>query len=61
MENGLICYPASGTADGASGDHVLLAPPFNIGEDELALLVGRLDCSIVDTLARTAPAAEALG
>ena len=61
MENGLICYPASGTADGTSGDHVLLAPPFNISEDELALLVARLDCSIAETLARTAPAAEALG
>jgi hypothetical protein len=61
MENGLICYPASGTADGTSGDHVLLAPPFNISEDELALLVARLDSSIAETLARTAPAAEALG
>jgi len=28
MEQGLICYPASGTADGRNGVHVLLAPPF---------------------------------
>ncbi|MFP4538208.1 MAG: aspartate aminotransferase family protein [Dichotomicrobium sp.] len=54
IANGLICYPASGTADGVSGDHVLLAPPFNISEDELALLVERLDASIDETLARTA-------
>lgn len=27
MENGLLCYPAGGTIDGRSGDHVLLAPP----------------------------------
>jgi len=57
MENGLICYPASGTADGVSGDHVLLAPPFNIGEDELALLVDRLARSVAQTLEITAPAA----
>lgn len=56
MEHGLICYPASGTADGVSGDHVLLAPPFNISEDELALLVERLARSIGRTLAITAPA-----
>ena len=28
QENGLICYPASGCADGVLGDHLLLAPPF---------------------------------
>ncbi len=61
MENGLICYPASGTADGVSGDHVLLAPPFNISEDDLALLVERLAVSVDQTLARTDPAAAALG
>jgi len=58
MDNGLICYPASGTADGVAGDHVLLAPPFNIGENELGLLVDRLALSVDQTLARTAPAAE---
>jgi len=57
MENGLICYPASGTADGVSGDHVLLAPPFNISEDELAILFDRLARSITQTLELTAPVA----
>jgi hypothetical protein len=55
MENGLICYPASGTADGVSGDHVLLAPPFNISEDELTILVERLARSVEQTLNATAP------
>jgi len=58
MANGLICYPASGTADGVAGDHVLLAPPFTISEDEVGLLVERLARSIAETLARTAPTAE---
>lgn len=46
MENGLICYPSSGTADGKRGDHVLLAPPFIISEYEVALLVERLSASM---------------
>jgi adenosylmethionine-8-amino-7-oxononanoate aminotransferase len=42
MSAGLLCYPMGGTIDGKHGDHVLLAPPFTISDDELDLLVGRL-------------------
>ena len=42
MDAGLMCYPMGGTIDGARGDHVLLAPPFIIKDDELDLLIGRL-------------------
>ncbi|MGR3521728.1 MAG: aspartate aminotransferase family protein [Paracoccus sp. (in: a-proteobacteria)] len=42
FQNGLICYPMSGTIDGRRGDHVLLAPPFIISDDETAMLVDRL-------------------
>lgn len=42
MERGLICYPGGGTADGAHGDHVLLAPPFIVEEGEVAEIVARL-------------------
>ncbi len=44
MEEGLICYPSSGTADGVNGDHVLLAPPFIIDAshiDEITQKLGR--------------------
>ncbi len=50
QRNGLICYPAGGTADGANGDHVLLAPPFIVSEDELAEIVSLLDQSISEVL-----------
>ncbi|MFV0301738.1 MAG: aspartate aminotransferase family protein [Paracoccus sp. (in: a-proteobacteria)] len=43
---GLICYPMSGTIDGRQGDHVLLAPPFIISEDEMDQLVDRLGRAI---------------
>ncbi len=39
---GLACYPMGGTIDGARGDHVLLAPPFILSDDELGLLLERL-------------------
>jgi adenosylmethionine-8-amino-7-oxononanoate aminotransferase len=42
MELGMLCYPMGGTIDGARGDHVLLAPPFIISDDELDLLLERL-------------------
>jgi hypothetical protein len=46
FENGLICYPAGGTADGTRGDHVLLAPPFIITEAQLEELVDKLEKSL---------------
>jgi adenosylmethionine-8-amino-7-oxononanoate aminotransferase len=42
MDLGLMTYPMGGTIDGARGDHVLLAPPFIITDDELDVLVERL-------------------
>lgn len=46
LENGLIVYPGGGGADGVHGDHVLLAPPFVINEDQIRDLVGILKASI---------------
>ena len=46
MEEGLICYPAGGTVDGKSGDHVLLAPPFIIEDAQIDELVGKLSRAI---------------
>jgi adenosylmethionine-8-amino-7-oxononanoate aminotransferase len=42
MERGLMCYAMGGTIDGARGDHVMLAPPFIIGDDELDVVIERL-------------------
>ncbi|MGB3427768.1 MAG: aspartate aminotransferase family protein [Burkholderiaceae bacterium] len=53
MELGLMTYPMGGTIDGAHGDHVLLAPPFIISDDELDLLIERL-VEAVDVAVATA-------
>ena len=50
MENGLMCYPMGGTIDGRRGDHVLLAPPFIVSEDEIEQIVLRLQRALGRTL-----------
>lgn len=50
FEAGLICYPMSGTRDGRNGDHILLAPPFIISEDQIAEVVDKLDVAITQSL-----------
>jgi hypothetical protein len=42
MQDGLMCYPMGGTLDGVRGDHILLAPPFIISDDQLAEVADRL-------------------
>ncbi len=42
MARGLMVYPMGGTADGARGDHVLLAPPFIVDGDAIDQIVERL-------------------
>ena len=42
MLRGLTCYPMPGCVDGRRGDHVLLAPPYIITEDQLDELVDKL-------------------
>jgi len=51
MARGLICYPGGGTVDGTRGDHVLLAPPFIISENEVDELVDKLGGAVDAALA----------
>ena len=43
---GLICYPMQGTVDGIIGDHILIAPPFIINEDEINEVSSKLKTTI---------------
>jgi adenosylmethionine-8-amino-7-oxononanoate aminotransferase len=58
MARGLMVYPMGGTIDGQRGDHVLLAPPFIVGDAELDAIVERLagavDAALAETRATTA-------
>ena len=46
LDIGLICYPMQGTVDGSKGDHILIAPPFIINEDEINELSTKLKSTI---------------
>lgn len=46
FEEGLACYPMSGTRDGKLGDHVLLAPPFIIEDNQIEELTQKLKNAI---------------
>ena len=50
FEAGMICYPMSGTIDGQTGDHVLLAPPFIISDDQIDELVQKLSGAVETAL-----------
>lgn len=52
MEKGLLCYPAGGTADGRRGDHILLAPPFIIEQNQVTELVEKLGEAIDSALSQ---------
>ena len=51
MARGLMVYPMGGTIDGTRGDHVLLAPPFIVTEDQIGEIVDRLGSAVDEALA----------
>ena len=46
LYEGLICYPMQGTIDGEIGDHILIAPPFIINENEIDEISEKLKITI---------------
>jgi adenosylmethionine-8-amino-7-oxononanoate aminotransferase len=46
MERGLICYPSGGCVDGRQGDHIILAPPYNLTEAQVGEIVEKLAASL---------------
>jgi len=55
MARGLMCYPMGGTVDGKRGDHVLLAPPFIIGDTQIAGGVRLLGDAVDAAISEIAP------
>ena len=48
---GLLVYPVQGCVDGISGDHLLLAPPAIITEEQVAWAVQQLGAAVEDAMA----------
>ncbi len=51
LRRGLICYPSGGHVDGAAGDTVILAPPFNATDAELDEIADKLVATLETVLA----------
>jgi adenosylmethionine-8-amino-7-oxononanoate aminotransferase len=51
FEDGLIVYPCAGNVAGTAGDTIIVAPPYNASDAELAELIERLARAIARTLA----------
>ncbi len=51
FSEGLACYPMSGTRDGRHGDHIMLAPPFIMNDDQIDEIIGCLRVSLEKVLA----------
>lgn len=47
-ELGAIVYPMRGTVDGTAGDHILLAPPFIIEEEQIDFLVRAIEATLTE-------------
>lgn len=45
---GVLVYPGSGTADGVSGDHILVAPPFIIEYAEIDWLARQIGEAVTE-------------
>lgn len=54
LQQGLMVYPGGGTIDGTSGDHVLFAPAYNIGSEDI-LEITRRFVQALDTTLTTLP------
>ena len=52
LKRGLLVYPMQGSVDGISGDHLLLAPPAPITQDQITWAAERLRAAVLEALTR---------
>ncbi|HSB66853.1 MAG TPA: aminotransferase class III-fold pyridoxal phosphate-dependent enzyme [Anaerolineales bacterium] len=53
FQRGVIFYPGSGSVDGVSGDHLMIAPPLVIKKNQIDEVIEILRIAIVDELNKT--------
>ena len=49
LQQNVLTYPAQGCVDGLRGDHILLAPPFIISDDECSQIAQSLEFALAQT------------
>ncbi len=55
LDQGLMCYPAQGCADGTNGDHILLAPSYTSTAQEITQIVAAISDAIDAGLEQVTP------
>ncbi len=50
FDAGLACYPMAGTRDGKQGDHILLAPPYIMQEQQIDEIIAPLAQALTEVL-----------
>lgn len=53
FQDGLICYPCAGNAGGGRGDTIIIAPPYNATDAELADIVEKFSTAVRGALTST--------
>jgi adenosylmethionine-8-amino-7-oxononanoate aminotransferase len=49
LQQNVLTYPTQGCVDGLRGDHILLAPPFTISDDECSQIAQSLEFALAQT------------
>ncbi len=52
LENGMLSYPSQGCVDGIRGDHILLAPPYTVTDEELDIIIEKTLNSLNNQLSK---------
>ncbi|HEX4241770.1 MAG TPA: aspartate aminotransferase family protein [Steroidobacteraceae bacterium] len=55
LRRGLLCYPMQGALDGYRGDHIQIAPPYIVSEEQIEDLARILEESIIDAVGQVHP------
>jgi hypothetical protein len=46
LDDGVLTYPTQGCVDGLRGDHILLAPPFIVSEEECRTIARAIEAAL---------------
>ncbi len=49
---GIILYPGTGSADGWTGDHVIIAPPYNVSAKDVEMIVKATSKAVISVCDR---------
>ena len=53
LDPGVMLYPGRGSVDGRRGDHIIIAPPYNVTEEQIDLIINGTWQAIENALRRT--------